>query len=180
LLSLVLLAVGAATGMVPVALAIEGQQGVRVTMKTFYTDGAATFPGFFNTHNGEHRTVLPVTLRNVRVQGLCVSTRVGTPVGGYVLRITSPENGAPIRVGDATVAVDNVSSLDFGGDSVGVNYGAKSADGTPTDTGIPGYVPLAIRGVTLGLNATFRWVVANQIHLSGLSLASGLNQRECY
>jgi hypothetical protein len=180
LLSLMLLAVGAVTGLVPVALAVEGQQGVKVTMNSYYTDGTATFPSFFDTASGDHRTVLPVTLRNLRVQGVCVSTKVDTPVGDYVVRITSPQHGGIIRAGDTTLALDNISSLDFAGDSVGINYGAKTADGTPTDSGIPGYVPIQVNGVRLGLNLTIRWLTANQIHLNGLTLAGGLNQHECY
>jgi hypothetical protein len=180
LLALLLLALGAATGVVPVALAMDGQQGVKVTMTSFYTDGTATFPSFFDTAAGEHRTVLPVTLRNLRVQGVCVSTKVDTPVGDYVLRITSPRDGGVIQVGDTTMAVDNIDSLDFGGDTVGVNYGARTADGTRTDTGLPGSVPIQVNGAKLGLNLTIRWLTANQIHLSGLALAGGLNQHECY
>ena len=180
LFSLVMLGAGAATGVIPVALAVEGQQGVKASAKSFYTDGTATFPAFFDTQDGQHRTVLPVTLRNLRLQGVCVSTKVDTPVGDYVLRITSPDQGSIIRVGDATVAVDNVASLDFLGDSVNVNYGAKTRDGTPTDTGIPGAVPIQVNNFNLGLNLTIRWVTANQLHINGLSMTGGLHQRECY
>ncbi len=180
LLALALLAFGAYTGAVPVALAIEGKQGVRVTAKSLYADGTATFPAFFQTQEGDKRTIVPVTLRNLRVQGLCVSTKIPTPVGDYVLRITSPDVGSVIRVGDATFGVDSIDDLDFGGDSVNVNYTARTPDGTPTDSGLPGYVPLQVNNIKLGLDLNIRWVTANQLHLDGLTLAGSISQRECY
>jgi hypothetical protein len=180
LLALALLAVGAYIGVVPVALAIEGKQGVRATAKTFVFDGTATFPGFFQTQDGQNRTVVPVTLRNLRIQGVCVSTKVPTPLGDYVLRITSPDVGSMIQVGDVTFGVDTIDRLDFGGDSVNLNYGARTADGTPTDTGTRGYVPFEVNNLKLGLDLNIRYVTANQLHLNGLTLAGSTGQRECY
>jgi hypothetical protein len=180
LLALALLAVGAYTGVVPVALAIEGKQGVRATAKTFTFDGTATFPGFFQTQDGDKRTVVPVTLRNLRIQGVCVSTQVPTPFGDYVLRITSPDVGSVIKVGDATFGVDTIDRLDFIGDSVNVNYGDRTADGTPTDTGIPGYLPMVVSNLKLGLDLNIRYVTANQLHLNGLAMAGSTGQHECY
>jgi hypothetical protein len=180
LLALALLAVGAYIGVVPVALAIEGKQGVKVTAKSFYADSTAMFPGFFQTQDGENRTLVPVTLRNLRVQGLCVTTRVPTPIGDYVLRITSPDVGSVIQVGDVTFGVDNIDDLDFGGDSVNVNYTARTADGIPTDSGTRGTVPLKVDGVKLGLDLNIRYVTANQLHLNGLTMAGSTGQHECY
>jgi hypothetical protein len=180
LLALTLLAIGAYVGVVPVALAIEGKQGVRATAEKFTFDGTATFPGFFQTQQGERRTIVPVTLRDLRVQGVCVSTKVPTPFGDYVLRITSPEVGSEIRVGDATFGVDEVDRLDFIGDSVDVNYGERTADGIPTDTGTPGYVPMVVRNLKLGLDLNIRYVTANQLHLNGLTMAGSTGQHECY
>lgn len=180
LLALTLLAIGAYVGVVPVALAIEGKQGVKATARTFEADGTATFPGFFQTQRGEKRTILPVTLRNLQVQGLCVSTKVPTPLGDYVLRITSPNIGSVIRVGDATFGIDNIEALDFGGDGVDVNYAARTSDGIPTDSGIPGYVPFQVKNIVLDLDLNIRYVTANQLHLNGLTLAGSTGQRECF
>ena len=180
LLALTMLAIGAYLGVVPVALAIEGKQDVKSTAKKFSFDGTATFPGFFQTREGERRTIVPVTLRNLRVQGVCVSTKVPTPIGDYVLRITSPDVGSEIRVGDATFGVDNIDKLDFGGDSVDVDYGERTADGTLTDTGIPGYVPMVVRNIRLSLDLNIRYVTANQLHLNGLAMAGSTGQHECY
>jgi len=180
MLALTLLAIGAYVGVVPVALAIEGKQGVKATAKKFSFDGTATFPGFFQTQDGEKRTVVPVTLRNLRVQGVCVSTKVPTPFGDYVLRITSPTVGSVIRVGDATFGIDDIDRLDFGGDTVNVNYGERTADGTPTDSGIRGYVPMEVSNIVLGLDLNIRYVTANQLHLDGLTMAGSTGQHECY
>lgn len=179
-LALTLLAIGAYVGVVPVALAIEGKQGVKATAEKFSFDGTATFPGFFQTQDGGRRTIVPVTLRNLRVQGVCVSTKVPTPFGDYVLRITSPAVGSEIRVGDATFGIDDVDRLDFGGDSVAVNYGERTADGIPTDTGLRGYVPMVVNKIVLGLDLNIRYVTANQLHLNGLAMAGSTGQHECY
>lgn len=180
MVALALLAVGAYLGVVPVALAIEGDQGVKATAKTFSFDGTATFPGFFQTQDGEKRTIVPVTLRNLRIQNVCVSTKVNTPVGDYVLRITSPNDGSSLRVGDATFGVDYVDALDFIGDSVTINYTARTPEGIPTDSGPPGHLPFVVKDFTLGLDVNIRYVTANQLRLNGLSLAAGPGQRECY
>jgi hypothetical protein len=180
LLSLALLAVGAATGAVPVALAIEGRQGLKVTVKQASMQGAATFPQFFRTHQGERRTVVVVNLRDLKLRALCVSTRVETPVGAYVLRITGPDTGQALDAGDVTFALDTVDNMTLDGDHVALNSGEFTDDRIPRDKGIPDYLPIDVDGLTLNLNATLRWVTADRFHLQGITLAGGLDQRECY
>ena len=180
LMSLAFLAVGALEGWVPVAVAISGPQMVKLTVKQYYSDSTAVFPSFYDTAQGDHRTVVPVTLRNLRAQGVCISTKVSTPAGDYVLRITSPNQGGEIRLGDLTFAVDNITAIDFSADQVRLNYGSHTDDGTPTATGIPDHVPLGVDKAIVGLNLTIDWATANQLRLSGLDLHGGLEQRECY
>jgi hypothetical protein len=180
LLALTLLAVGAATGVVPVALAIEGRQGLKVSVKDVSLQGAGSFPQSFTTHDGERRTVVAITLRDLKVRGLCVSTRVATPVGAYVLRITGPDTGQALDAGDVAFALDTVDSMTVHGDKVGLNAGALGDDRVPRDKGDPGYLPIDVSGLTMDLNATLRWVTASDFHLEGIALAGGLDQRECY
>jgi hypothetical protein len=180
LLSLVFLCVGALEGWVPVAVAVSGPQTVQLTVDKYFSDSTATFPGFYDTAAGEHRTVVPITLRNLRAQGVCVSTKVATPAGAYVLRVTSPTQGGEIRLGDVTFAVDTIDGIDFDADQVRLNYEKKTDAGVPVGTGPSEHVPLGVDKAVVNLNLTIRWATANQLRLSGLQLHGGIEQRECY
>lgn len=180
LLTVALLGAGAASGAVPVAVAMQGRQTVKITAKSLSLDATATFPQFFQTQDGQRSTVVAVDLRDLALQGLCASTRVDTPIGAYILRITSPDNGSTIRVGDLAFGLEKVDSFDFQGRQVSLNHNATTAEGIPTDSGDPGFLPIKIDGLGLDVNATVRWATANQVHLADLTVAGGRDQRECY
>ncbi|HEY1969598.1 MAG TPA: DUF6230 family protein [Pseudonocardia sp.] len=180
LVALGLLGAGAASGAVPVALAIQGQQTLKVSDQSLTMQGIASFPQFFQTHDGKRRTVVIVTLRDLRVRGLCVSTKVRTPVGDYIVRITAPRDGPYLGAGDVTFALEDVNQLDALGDHVDLNHGATTADGIPTDIGDVGFLPIHVDGAKFNFNATIRWATANRFHLDGVTLAGGLHQPECY
>jgi hypothetical protein len=180
LLSLALLAVGALEGWVPVAVAVSGPQIIQLNVGSYFSDSTAVFPSFYDNTEGETRTVVPLTLRNLRAQDVCLSTKVSTPAGNYVLRVTSPKQGGEIRLGDVTFAIDNIAGIDFDADSVRMNYEKKNADGIPVETGPKEHVPLGVEKASLNLNLTVRWATANQLRLSGLQLHGGLDQPECH
>ena len=180
LLALGFMSVGALEGWVPVAVAISGPQTVQLTVNRYFSDSTAMFPSFYDTSDGEHRTVVPVTLRNLRAQGVCVSTKVATPAGPYVLRVTSPNQGGEIRLGDVTFAIDNITGIDFGADQLRLNYEKKTDAGVPVGTGPADHIPLGVDKAVVNLNLTIRWATANQLRLSGLQLHGGIEQRECY
>lgn len=179
LIAVGLIGAGAVTGAVPVALAVQGQQTVKISVKTLSLQAAATMPEFFQTRDGQRRTTVVIGLRHVVARGLCASTRVNSPVGSYVLRITTPDNRDPVQVGDLRFALDHVDGLGVLGNDVALNR-AFTANGTPTDATDPGWLPIQAGGLLLNLNVTVQWVTANQLALSGVTLAVGKDQKECF
>jgi hypothetical protein len=179
LLALILLAIGAATGAVPVALAIEGRQTLKITAKSYSADLGSTFPAFFQNPSGGRNTVIVLSLGDLRVQGLCVSTKVNTPAGPYVLRITSPDVGEPIRAGDVTLAIEDIDALDLKSRLLNANKGPKTHDTSLAKVGVGPAVPVLFDQLNVDVDVTIRWVTANQLSLSGLTLAGNLAQREC-
>lgn len=180
-IALALLGLGATTGAVPVAVAVEGQQALKVSVKRYHADMSATFPSFFQDANGQKNTVLVLSLRNLEVQGLCVSTKVDTPMGPYVLRITTPDAGAPVSAGDVTLAIQDLHGLDLKTSLLEAN---KERPRTPTgdslaDVHTGGPVPLTFDQLRVNVNMTVRWLTANQLELSGLNVSGNLAQREC-
>lgn len=181
LLALALLGVGAATGAVPVALAVEGEQSLKVTAKSYSADMGATFPSFVPGPSGGQDTVLVLSLRNLDVDGLCVSTKVDTPMGPYVLRMTTPDAGAPVSAGDVTLAIQDFRGLDLRSDLLSANTRTprRPGAGSLAAIGASDSVPLTFDRLKVGVNVTVRWITANQLQLSGLNLAGNLSQREC-
>jgi hypothetical protein len=181
LIALVLLGVGAATGAVPVALAVEGEQSLKVTAKSYSADMGATFPSFVPGTDGGKDTVLVLSLRNLDVDGLCVSTKVDTPMGPYVLRMTTPDAGAPVKAGDVTLAIQDFRGLDLSSDRLSANTRTphRPGAGSLAAIGASDSVPLTFDQLRVGVNVTVRWITANQLQLTGLNLAGNLSQREC-
>ena len=128
-LALSALAWGTAAGAVPVALALEGEQSVKVTAGRLNSEAFGTLPSFVQDRDGTRRPVLVVDLRRLEIEGLCASTVADTPVGRYVLRMETPP-GARITAGDVQFAIEIVDGLGAMGETLGINREQTAPDGT--------------------------------------------------
>lgn len=184
LLAVLLAAAGmvgaAATGLVPVALATDGRQHVKVTAAEFGAVATGVFPQFVQDADGARRPVVVVGLGDVRVRGLCASGAVPTPVGTWVLRLDTPPDGEQIRAGDVQFAIDSVDGLGAAGQRLLVNRQETGPDGIPVDVAAPGELPLLAEGLQLDLSATVRWASVADLALSGLDLTIGDDVPECF
>lgn len=178
LLAVGAIAVGALTGAVPVALALEGQQSLKLTARQFNAEAFGTFPSFVQNEDGSRQPVVVVDLQRARLDGLCASSAVSTPIGTYVLRADTPP-GQEIRAGGVQFAVESIDSVDVLGQQIGLNREREAPDGTPVDTSTGG-VPVTAGGLALNITATARWATVNQLQLAGLGLKVGEDQRECF
>lgn len=169
--------VGALTGLVPVALALEGQQSLKISAQRISAEAFGTFPSFVQAQDGTRRPVVVLDLRRVRASGLCLSTSVPTPMGTYVLRATTPPD-RDVTAGDVQFAIQDVDGLDAFGNQIGLNRDRTASDGTPIDTSTGG-LPLTVGGLALDLTATARWATVNQIQLGGAAVHVGQDQRPC-
>lgn len=178
LLSVGFLAVGAYTGAVPVALALEGQQTLKIGARQFSAEATGTFPSFVQNRDGTRQPVVVIGLERARAVGLCASTAVDTPAGRYVLRADTPAE-IPVTAGDVQFAIESIDGLGAGGDLLRLNRERTAPDGTPIDTSTGG-IPVTVGGLALDVSATARWATVNQLQLAGLTLEVGQDQRECF
>ena len=178
LLAVGLLALGAFTGAVPVALALEGQQTLKISARQFNAEATGTSPSFVQNRDGTRQPVVVIGLERARADGLCASTAVDTPAGRYVLRADTPP-GPPVTAGNVQFAIESIDGLGAGGQQLGLNRERTAPDGTPIDTSTGG-VPVTVGGLALNVSATARWATVNQLQLSGLTLRVGQDRRECF
>lgn len=170
----------AVTGLLPVALATDGRQHVKITAAELGALATGVFPQFVQDADGTRRPVVVVGLGDVRVRGLCASAAVPTPVDTYVLRLETPFDGEGIRAGDVQFAIESVDGLGAAGQELLINRQETTSDGIPVDVAPPGTLPILARGLNLDLSATVRWASVADLALSGLDLRVGDDVQECF
>jgi hypothetical protein len=171
---------GVLEGVLPVSAALRGNQSIKLSIQhvSVYADGS--FPRFFQTRDGHNHTVVVVGLHQVRVEGLCASGKASTPLGSYVLRITTPPGGQHLQVDDLQMALEGIDGVQITGGSVSLNRGATSAKGVPAESGLPGTLPITATDLTLRIHGSVRWLTASGLKLSGVGLTTGRDVKECF
>lgn len=175
-----LLTLGVLNGTLPVSAAVQGQQRIKLSVQQISAQGYGTFPQFFRTQDGRTEPVVVVGLSKIQARGLCASGRVDTPLGSYVLRITTKPNGPPLRAGDLQMAIQGIDGVDVGGQTLALNRAATAPDGTPQDSGPPGSLPITAHALVLNIHANLRWVTASSLNIHGLDLSVGPTVPECF
>ena len=176
-----LMIMGVLQGTLPVSAAMQGQQRIKLSIDRFSAYSYGSFPQFFQTRDGQRHTVVVVGLRDLRAEGMCASGKVDTPLGPFVIRINTRPGGRPFHAADVQMAVEEVNGADVAGQSLSLNRAATLPDGTPTEAGPPGTLPINAKTLTLSLHANLRWVTASGLNLSGVDLlAPGLHAKECF
>lgn len=177
---LTVMVLGVLHGVLPVSAAVQGQQRIKITATQASALGSGSFPQFFQTQDGQNHTVVVLGLDQLRVQGLCASGRVDTPLGAYVVRITTAPGGPPLQVGNLQAAIEGIDGLNIGGQTVSLNRVVTAPNGVPVDSGAPGTLPINVTGLVMDLHANVRWVTVSSLKLSGVGLSAGLNVPECF
>ncbi|ALE74365.1 hypothetical protein Ae168Ps1_5281 [Pseudonocardia sp. Ae168_Ps1] len=172
--------VAAATGGLPVALAADGRQHVKITAAELGAVATGVFPQFVQDADGDRQPVVVVGLGDVRVRGLCASGAVPTPVGTWVLRLDTPPDAEEIRAGDVQFAIESVDGLGALGQRLLLNREQQTPEGIPLDVAAPGNLPILAEGLQLDLAATVRWASVADLGLSGLDLRIGDDVAECF
>lgn len=180
LLAVLLLGVSAASGAIPIALAGPARHALKISMTSLTARSATTGPQRYQTRDGQRHTEVVVELRGLRVNGLCASLRVPTPLGAYVLRITGPHADLTLTADDLTFALDNLDGLGVLGRQLSLHSAESTLNGPLTHTSDPGFLPIQLGNMTLNIAITLRWITARNPHLRVLTLAGGRRQRECF
>lgn len=175
-----LMVAGVLQGVLPIAIAAEGQQRIKIKITELSATGYGAFPQFFETQDGRKHTVVVIGLSGIRAKGLCGSGKVDTPIGDYVLRVNTKPGGQQLQAADLKMAVENVDGADFAGGALSLNRHDTAPDGTPVDDGLPGTLPITLRSLLLDLHADIRWVTTSGIKLSAVDLTAGPNVQECF
>lgn len=177
LLAVALMFVGVLTGSLPISVAAEGQQRIKIELKEMSATAHGAFPRSFQTQDGRRHTTVVIGLSEARATGLCASGKVETPIGDYVLRVKSTKQ---LHIDDLRLAVENVDGATLAGGAVALNRHETAPDGTPIDSGHAGTLPITVRSLLLDLHADVRWVTASGINLSGVDITVGPTVPECF
>lgn len=177
---LALMILGVLQGALPVSAAVQGEQRIKISATQVSAQGSGSFPQFFQTQDGQNHTVVVIGLDQLRVQGLCASGKVDTPLGPYVVRITTAADGPPLQVGNLQAAIEGIDGVGIGGQGVSLNRVVTAPGGVPVDSGPPGTLPINVQGLVLDVHANVRWVTVSSLKLSGVGLTAGLNVPECF
>ncbi|HEY1969600.1 MAG TPA: DUF6230 family protein [Pseudonocardia sp.] len=184
LLSLAMLATAAGTGLVPLVLAAEQRHILKISVRTLRSAGVIMYPQPFQSHDGQRHTEIVVDFRQLDAQGLCASTRVRTPLGGYVLRLAGPDNSMRLAASRLAIAVDSLDSLGVIGKQLSLRRvtGVLGGDlNLPLQhSGEQGFLPIQVGNATFNIGATLRWLAADNFHLGRFALEIGPSQPECY
>lgn len=175
-----LLFMGVLNGTLPISIAAEGKQRVKVEVKEMRATGYGAFPQFFQTQDGNKHTVVVIGMSGLRAQGLCASGKVDTPLGSYVLRFATKPGGQPLKADDLKMAVENIDGAEAFGKSIWLNRFADTPDGTPADSGPPGTLPVTIKSLLVNIHSDIRWVTVSGMKLSALDLTMGPAVEECF
>ncbi len=170
-----------ATGATPVALAVAGRHPLKLSVASFSAAGITPTLGSFETLGGQRRTEVVFALRGLTVRGLCLSSRIATPAGVYVLRITSPT----LRSERLAVALDSIDSLRLLGPrlNVGTLLPVAPSSHQPVPLGSsdePGLLSLRVGNMIGDLRVTLRWLTASRLDLGDVRISKGLAKPECF
>ncbi|MBA0124677.1 hypothetical protein H0B56_03890 [Haloechinothrix sp. YIM 98757] len=181
LLIAVVMVFGVLHGVLPIAVAAEGQQRIKVEIEEMTATGYGAFPQFFESQDGQRHPVVVVGFSDMRATGMCGSGKVETPIGDYVLRAESQdEDGQPVQASDVKLAIENIDGANLGGETLSLNRHETAPDGTPVDSGPEGTLPITARSVLLDVHADVRWLTTSGLRLSGVDLTAGTNVEECF
>lgn len=178
LIVVMLMVAGVLTGGLPVAIAAEGQQRIKIELEDMTATGYGAFPRFYRTQDGSKRPVAVVGLSGVRASGLCSSGKATTPLGDYVLRAET-RGGQQLKADDLKFAIENIDGANLAGDKITLNRHDTAPDGAPADSG-EGTMPITARSLLLDLHADVRWVTVSGLKLSAVDLTLGTDVKECF
>jgi hypothetical protein len=172
-----LLAIG--QGAIATSFAVSGRD-MKVSAIRIEGTGYATYPRVVTSADGRRHPVLVIAIRSGRVRGLCQSSVISTPLGRYVLRLTTPTRAASVRVTNLTVSATSIrADLDFS--SLQINRDAATLDAVPGQHGDPGEYGLQAVGFAVNSVKAQSWVVeTTTIQAQGTRLALGRNEPECF
>jgi hypothetical protein len=175
----VLLTAASVTGTIPLQLAAVQRHPLKLSVDSFSAAGIIPSTGGFETRDGDRRTELVFHLRDLTVRGLCLSNRVGTPVGNYTLRITAPS----LTADRLTLALDSIDSVGLLGQQLGTGNLINSLPVGSAPLGSadePGFLSLRVGAALAAVSVTLRWLTATHFDVGDIQLASGRAKQECF
>ncbi|WP_254715803.1 DUF6230 family protein [Actinomadura sp. NAK00032] len=164
------LGVGMAQGTVPVSFALSGRR-MQVSADRLSGQGFGLYPAVVRSADGERHQVLSLTMRSAAVYGLCQSSVVDTPLGRYVVRLSSRE---PSQVKGLTISARSIDAdVEFG--SLVLNKDARALGGGAGDYGV-GALGFTVRNVKVD-----SWMVTGgTFQVTGLKVAIGRDVPTCF
>lgn len=167
------LGVGMAQGTVPVSFALSGRR-MQVSADRLSGQGFGLYPVVVRSADGERHQVLSLTMRSAAVYGLCQSSVVDTPLGRYVVRLSTRDPARPARVEGLTISARSLDAdVDFG--SLVLNKDARALGGSAGDYGV-GALGFTVRNVKVD-----SWMVAGgTFQVTGLKVAIGRDVPTCF
>ncbi|MEU8118344.1 DUF6230 family protein [Spirillospora sp. NPDC049024] len=177
------MAVGMLTGALPVSAALRGKTDIKLSIARLSTNAGGSFPRFFQTRDGDRRTVVAVALRDTWGEGICASGKVSSPLGPRTMRITT-EPGQRLRLSELQLALESIDDVEVAGGTIALGRGGttkvRGLGDIPVQTGPPGTLPITATDLRLRIHGQVRWVTASGLQLAGITMTMGREVKECF
>ncbi|MCA2229722.1 DUF6230 family protein [Nonomuraea aurantiaca] len=173
------LLVAISQGTLAASFAVSGRD-MKVSANRIEGNGYVTYPAVVTSADGRKHPVTVVAVNAGRVWGLCQSSQIATPLGRFVLRLSSPAQAGSVRVSDLRLSATSVSAdLNFG--KLQINRDAASLDAVPGVVGALGDDGLQAIGFTVENVKARSWaVISGSLQAQGTRLAIGRTEPECF
>lgn len=172
------LGIAMAQGVLATSFAVSGRK-MKVSAQRIDGSGYVMYPSLVTSAGGARHPVTVLGIRSGRMRGMCQSAVVPTPLGRYVLRLSSAP-GATVPVSDLLVSASHVNA-DIDYRKLQINRDAASLDAIPGATGNPGQFGLQAARFTVNDVHVGSWaVLSSSMRIPGLRLALGPHEHECF
>lgn len=163
-------------GLTPLALAATTHEPLKFSARSITVTTVVPTVEPFETRDGQRHTVLVLRTEGLTVRGLCLSNAARTPLGTYVVRITSPE----LTSRTLDVAFDGISQVELLGLPLDTRQ-LTSLDTSPiTTSGEPGLIDLQVGNRVANTTVRIRWLTSELFDLGDVTVEAGKSEPECF
>ncbi|WP_255948148.1 DUF6230 family protein [Streptomyces odontomachi] len=142
--------------------------------------GLSSYVQVDRSGDGAKHAVSLLALKDVRLSDICQSTRIDTPIGTVVFRLTAGGDAGTVTAGSLTIDGDSLSGdSNFGAAQIGRDAG--TLDAVPGVKGPAGTFGMQVKDVDVTKVHSSAWsAMGGDFRLKGMSISLRKDGKECY
>ncbi|NBE56082.1 cholesterol esterase [Streptomyces sp. YC537] len=179
IVSLAALGVLMAQGAMAASFAVSGSH-FKVGSGRLSSSGLASYVDVDRSADGSRHPVSLLALKDVSLTDICQSTRIKTPIGTMVFRLTAGGEAGPVTADSLVIDGDDLTGdAQFGTAQIGRD--ASTLDAVPGVKGEPGHFGLQVKGVDVAGVKSRAWsAMGGNFKLKGMKISVGPGGKECF